>query len=215
MCLLRGRTGYLYTVLRSAHTAVFMCFMWISEQTAIISLYSINWLVCVTETECVYCGVRTGSLYTTLRSAHTAVFMCFVWISEQTAIISLYNINWLVCIAETENVYCAVRTESVTPPVYGSFSPVTTYRALWKVISAECVISYCSGTRILSSNPNRDIIVQVCLIFLYIYSVAIIAVLWADPTSKDTRHMLGLKGLVSLIMEGLIALGSLAQLLSR
>ena len=30
---------------------------------------------------------------TTLRSAHTAVFMCFVWISEQTAIISLYNIN--------------------------------------------------------------------------------------------------------------------------
>ena len=29
-------------------------------------------------------------------SAHTAVFMCFVWISEQTAIISLYNINYLV-----------------------------------------------------------------------------------------------------------------------
>ena len=27
-----------------------------------------------------------------------SVFMCFVWISEQTAIISLYNINWLVCI---------------------------------------------------------------------------------------------------------------------
>ena len=30
---------------------------------------------------------------------HT-VFMCFVWIWEQTAIISLYNINWLVCITE-------------------------------------------------------------------------------------------------------------------
>ena len=26
---------------------------------------------------------------------HTAVFMCFVWISEQTAIISPHNINWL------------------------------------------------------------------------------------------------------------------------
>jgi hypothetical protein len=39
-----------------------MCFVWISEQTAIISLYSINWLVCITETECVYCAVRTGSL---------------------------------------------------------------------------------------------------------------------------------------------------------
>ena len=38
--------------------------------------------------------------------------MCFVWISEQTAIISLYNINWLVCITETDSVYCAVRTSS-------------------------------------------------------------------------------------------------------
>ena len=38
-------------------------FMWISEQTAIISLYNINWLVCVTETECVYCAVRTGSFF--------------------------------------------------------------------------------------------------------------------------------------------------------
>jgi len=40
-----------------------MCFVWISEQTEIISLYSINWLVCITERECVYCAVRTGSLY--------------------------------------------------------------------------------------------------------------------------------------------------------
>ena len=94
-------------------SGVFMCFVWISEQTAIISLYNINWLVFITQTECVYCAVRTGSLYIILRSAHTAVFMCFVWISEQTAIISLYNINWLVFITETECVYCAVRTGSL------------------------------------------------------------------------------------------------------
>jgi hypothetical protein len=43
--------------------SVFMCFVCISEQTAIISLYSINWLVFITETECVYCAVRTESLY--------------------------------------------------------------------------------------------------------------------------------------------------------
>ena len=43
------------------HT-VFMCFVWIWEQTAIISLYSINWLVCITEKECVYCAVRTERL---------------------------------------------------------------------------------------------------------------------------------------------------------
>ena len=41
------------------------------------------------------------------------VFMCFVWISAQTAIISLCNINWLVCVTETECVYCAVRTEYI------------------------------------------------------------------------------------------------------
>ena len=39
--------------------------------------------------------------------------MCFVWISEQTAIISLYNINGLVFITETQCVYYAVRAESL------------------------------------------------------------------------------------------------------
>jgi hypothetical protein len=36
-----------------------MCFVWSWEETAIISLYSINWLVFITETECVYCAVQT------------------------------------------------------------------------------------------------------------------------------------------------------------
>jgi hypothetical protein len=60
--------------------SVFMCFVWIWEQTVIISLFninwlSINWLVCTTQTECVYCAVR----------------------AEQTAITSLYSINVFVC----------------------------------------------------------------------------------------------------------------------
>ena len=41
--------------------SVFMCFVWISEQTAIISLYSINWVVFTTQMVCVYCAVRSGS----------------------------------------------------------------------------------------------------------------------------------------------------------
>ena len=40
-----------------------------------------------------------------------SVFMCFVWISEQTVIISLYSINWLVYITETESVYFMLWTE--------------------------------------------------------------------------------------------------------
>jgi hypothetical protein len=39
-----------------------MCFAWISEQTAIISPYSINLSVFRTEAESVYCAVRNGSL---------------------------------------------------------------------------------------------------------------------------------------------------------
>ena len=88
--------------------------------------------------ECVYCAVRTGYLcvlcgyqnkqrlfpYTTLTGLYNRdgvcllrgtdwIFMCFVWIWEQTAIISLHNINWLVCITEMECVYCAVRAGSL------------------------------------------------------------------------------------------------------
>jgi hypothetical protein len=53
VCLLRGTF---------CPHSVFVCFVWIWEQTAIISLYSINWLIFITETECVYCAVRTGCL---------------------------------------------------------------------------------------------------------------------------------------------------------
>jgi len=122
-CAVRTGSLYMASVTFSNSTfcphSVFMCFVWIWEQTAIISLYNINWLVFITETECVYCAVRTGSLYTASLTFSNStfcphsVFMCFVWIWEQTAIISLYNINWLVFITETECVYCAVRTGSL------------------------------------------------------------------------------------------------------
>jgi hypothetical protein len=63
-------------------------------------LGSINWLVFITYTECLLRGTFCPHI----------VFMCFVWIWEETAIISLYSINWLVFITETECVYCAVRS---------------------------------------------------------------------------------------------------------
>jgi len=40
-------------------------------------------------------------------------FVCFVWISEQTANLVLYNVKRLVFITEVESVHCAVRTESL------------------------------------------------------------------------------------------------------
>jgi hypothetical protein len=41
---------------------VYFCVLYGSQQTAIISLYNINWLVFITETECFYCAVRTKAL---------------------------------------------------------------------------------------------------------------------------------------------------------
>ena len=41
---------------------VFTRSVWIWEQTAIIFLYRVDWLVFITEMECVYCAVRTGSV---------------------------------------------------------------------------------------------------------------------------------------------------------
>jgi len=49
------------TTVRSAHT-VFMCFVFIWEQTATRATYSINWLAFMTEVKSVYSAVRTGSL---------------------------------------------------------------------------------------------------------------------------------------------------------
>ena len=55
--------------------SVFMWYAWSSEQTAIISLYSIIWLVGFYNRDGV-CLLR-GTVYI-LRSAHTVI--CFVWI---------------------------------------------------------------------------------------------------------------------------------------
>ena len=53
-------------------------------------------------------------------SAHT-VFMCFVFIWEQTATCATYSINWLVFITEMKSVYCAVQTVSLNKAVCASY----------------------------------------------------------------------------------------------
>jgi hypothetical protein len=59
--------------------SVFMCFVWIWEQTAIISLYSIDWLGFVTETQCVYCAVRSESLYVGKSKTIRTLFFQFIY----------------------------------------------------------------------------------------------------------------------------------------
>jgi len=55
--------------------------------------------------------------YKILRSAHN-VFICFVWISEQTVNFAVHSIQELVFVTEMASVYSAVRTKSLNRMVY-------------------------------------------------------------------------------------------------
>ena len=76
-----------------------------------------------------------------------------VWISEQTAIISLYNINWLVFISETERVYCAVRTGYIY--IYVSLIKVFKYVLSSKGRIQGCNNVHFSTKRIPSHKPSK------------------------------------------------------------
>jgi hypothetical protein len=53
---------------------VFMCFVWISEHTAIISLYCDNWLVSITETVCLLRGTSCIYIY-----IHVYIYFRFIF----------------------------------------------------------------------------------------------------------------------------------------
>ena len=61
-------------------------------------------------------AIPTGFKLKNWHSAHT-LFICFLFISEQTEIYVPYNINWLVFITEMKSVYSAVRTGSLNKAV--------------------------------------------------------------------------------------------------
>jgi hypothetical protein len=71
-----------------------LCFVLPTMLTVYKAQWSLHLALSSTVSNCTFCP--------------HSVFMCFVWIWEQTSIISLYSINWLVFITEIQ---CAVRTE--------------------------------------------------------------------------------------------------------
>ena len=90
-----------------------------------------------------------------------SVFMCFVWIWEQTAIISLFNINWLVCVTETDSVYCAVRAECncISVRYIPPHTAIVVPFALRMVLSCPitlCMIVTCHITAPLSISVSED-----------------------------------------------------------
>jgi hypothetical protein len=57
------------------------------------------------------------NILTTVCSTNT-VFLCFVFVQEQTATSAIYIKNWLVFIAEMKSVYSVVRTGPLNETVY-------------------------------------------------------------------------------------------------
>ena len=71
------------------------------------------------------------------------VFMCFVFIWEQTATCATYSINWLVLITEMKSVYCAVRTVSLNKAVCAS--SFLFIRGTWREGTAGRLTTGCWG----------------------------------------------------------------------
>ena len=102
--------------------------------------------------------IRTTSLTfnNSMFSPH-GVFMCFVWISEQTAIISLYSINRLVFITETDTVYSAVRTEALNQIQYKILLQMLLH------VSPPLLLQ-----RSRSSEHVEAFVIQFCTIHIYV-----------------------------------------------
>jgi hypothetical protein len=84
--------------------------------------------------------VQRGSAFKNSTFCPHTVFMCFVWITEQTAITSLYSINWLVFITETDCVYSAIRAESLRLEIVYLILVLNPYR---------------SGSSVVGLSPRR------------------------------------------------------------
>ena len=88
--------------------SVFMCFVWIWEQTAIISLYNIDWLVFITETGCVYCAVR--STFYVLPTQCICVFCVYLrtnsdYFTVQHWLVGFYNRDGVCLLRSTDWIY--------------------------------------------------------------------------------------------------------------
>jgi hypothetical protein len=83
-----------------------MCFVWISEQTAIISLYSINLSVLITEEQSVYCAVRTGSsnrAYSFVLKGLTCLIKCTYFYVTYFSILCQLIYTYLYIIGSTRS----------------------------------------------------------------------------------------------------------------
>ena len=151
--------------------SVIVCFVWIWEQTAIISLYSINWLVLYNTDLTLYSSV--GTICTTSLTFKNStfcplsVFMCFVWIWEQTAIISLYSKNWLVLYNTDLTLYSPVGTICTTSLTFknSTFCPHSVFMCFVWIWEQTAIISLYSNNWLVLYNTDLTLyspVVTIC-----------------------------------------------------
>ena len=96
----------LITFYEAANDLSLSCASWIQ----FTHFFNTDFVFLKPKTYCMY--VPPALTYSKSTFCSHSVFMCFVWISQQTAMISLYSITLSVFITEAESVYYAVRTGS-------------------------------------------------------------------------------------------------------
>jgi hypothetical protein len=82
-------------IVQSAHT-LFLCVVFISEQTATCALHNVNVLVFMTEMKGVYCAVRTGSCLNSLRFVLKGL-ICHVLKCKRKVKLYIYAKSVVIC----------------------------------------------------------------------------------------------------------------------
>ena len=127
---------------------------WVRVLSSVKICHEISWMLQLTLLGSVVTICTTSLAFKYSTFCPHSEFLCFVWISEQAAIISLYNINWVVCITETECVYCAIRTESLSvihlKTIHHRCVPSIKIKPTYSSSSTTCILCrYCTNSYML------------------------------------------------------------------
>ena len=145
MCLLRGTDWiFIYNSTFCPHS-VFVCFVWIWEQTAIISLYSINWLVFITE--CVFTARYGLGLFKThyvgkVDTPNAALFLQLqtaLFVVRKKPAMTKWRFYW-ICAMTSQLSICRV-----------AYCPGETKTA---VTSRLCLLLYSHSARVAGMQPG-------------------------------------------------------------
>jgi hypothetical protein len=153
-----------------------MCFAWILGRTAIISLYCINWLLFITETKCVYCAVRAGSLY--IIHVHLSLYnVSAIFTIIRLLLCFWYNLiygEWIptfkICYSHTIQPVTVFNVSPFRFTCFDNWKRPRNFRLIRKIAKSDLVSSRLSVCSSIRSRGTTRLILEVfwlSLIFEY------------------------------------------------